>query len=252
MEKQLMPIVFILLISLFYSCEKEDNNNTNITVTDYDGNVYKTVEIGNQIWMAENLKTTHYSDGTLIPLIEDGAIWDDLGNSDKAMCYYTNSVTNKDIYGALYTWAAAMNGASSSNTNPSDVQGICPVAWHLPSDEEWKELEMYLDMSQVDADMPGFRGTNEGSKLAGNSSLWNNETLENDMAFGTSGFMALPAGYMYHNGSYSHLGIGTNFWSTTMSGDTLAWNRFLFCYNSEVYRFTNKLNNGFSVRCIKD
>jgi uncharacterized protein (TIGR02145 family) len=251
MKKQVLPFLIILIISVFYSCEKGKDSNVDLTLKDFDGNIYKTVQIGAQVWMAENLRTSHYADGTAIQLVEDGAVWDALEMTDKAMCYYNNSTINKDIYGALYTWAAAMNGAASSAASPGSVQGACPDDWHLPSDAEWKELEIYLGMKQDDADRPGFRGTNEGSKLAGDSSLWTDEALENIAAFGTSGFNALPAGYNY-NGTFSHLGIGTDFWSSTESGDEYAWIRFLFIYNSDVYRFTENKNNGYSVRCIKD
>nr|MDA3821321.1 FISUMP domain-containing protein [Bacteroidales bacterium] len=104
------------------------------TVTDYDNNTYNTVKIGNQWWMAENLKTTHYANGTEIQLIENTSTWAALGFEVKAMCYYDNSSTNANTYGALYNWAAAMNGANSSYSNPSLVQGVCPAGWHLPSD----------------------------------------------------------------------------------------------------------------------
>ena len=109
---------------------------SNNTITDYDGNIYKIVTIGNQTWMAENLKTTHYTNGTEIQVVEDPTSWYALGNTDKAMCYYNNSTANADTYGALYTWAAAMNGAESSSNNPSSIQGVCPTGWHLPSDGE--------------------------------------------------------------------------------------------------------------------
>jgi len=108
-----------------------------LTVTDYDGNTYNTVQIGNQVWMAENLKVTHYSDGTEIQLVEDKSAWETLSHTDKAYCYYNNISSNGKTYGALYTWAAVMNGAGSSNTNPGRVQGVCPDGWHLPSDAKW-------------------------------------------------------------------------------------------------------------------
>src|SRR6056297_3339950 len=122
------------------------------SVQDYDGNWYHTVPIGNQCWMKENMRVTHYEDGTEISHVTGDTEWDNLTETDKAWCYYDNSDSLGNIYGALYTWAAAMNGAASSNDNPSGVQGVCPDGWHLPSDEEWKELEMELGMSQSEAD----------------------------------------------------------------------------------------------------
>lgn len=224
----------------------------NETVTDYDGNVYNTVQIGNQTWMAKNLKTTHYTNGTEITLVESNSTWDALTETDIAYCYYDNSTINADTYGALYTWAAAMNGSGSSNTNPSGVQGVCPDGWHLPSDEELKELELFLGMSQADVDATGWRGTNEGSKLVGNSGLWTNGTLESNAEFGTSGFLALPAGYRHYNGTFNGLSSHAYFWSSAEYNSSVAWRRSLYYNNSDVDRNYDSKDYGFSVRCVKD
>ncbi|NOZ47580.1 MAG: hypothetical protein GXO79_12485 [Chlorobi bacterium] len=228
-------------------------------LTDYDGNVYQTVTIGNQEWMAENLKVTHYPNGTAIPLVTDNTEWKNLSdnNTDDAYCYYNNNTSNEiNTYGALYTWAAAMgDNAISSNTNPSGVQGVCPDGWHLPSDEEWKQLEMYLGMSQVDADSAGWgRGTNEASKLAGNSGLWTDGSLENDTTFGTSGFSALPSGYRdsYYDGSFYDLGDWGYWWSSTEGNSSGAYRRTLSYDNTDILRNSINKSNGFSVRCIGD
>ncbi|KPJ98607.1 MAG: hypothetical protein AMJ60_07710, partial [Desulfobacterales bacterium SG8_35] len=131
-------------------------------VTDIDGNTYNTVVIGEQIWMAENLKVIHYSNGDPIPLVEGAPEWDTMSSWVKAYCWYDNNPNIGEVFGALYTWAAAMNGQPSSDNNPSGVQGVCPSGWHLPSDEEWKQLEMHLGMSRADADKDSeMRGTNE-------------------------------------------------------------------------------------------
>jgi uncharacterized protein (TIGR02145 family) len=201
-------------------------------VTDIDNNDYTTVTIGTQVWMAENLKTTHYSDGTSIPLVENADDWANLDYEDIAMCYYDYSSTNADTYGALYSWAAATNN-----------EQVCPTGWHLPSDSEWKQLEMYLGMSQADADNTGYsRGTNEGSKLAGNSELWEDGALENDVAFGTSGFLALP----------DNLGSSVYFWSATEGNSMNAWMRGLTYDGTGVYRNPGGKRYGCPVRCIKD
>ena len=246
-----------LLLTL---CENEKENkptNNNINwgdgVTDIDGNIYKSVIIGDQEWMAKNLKTTHYADGTEITLVESTSSWDALGYDDKAYCYYNNNENSEaSTYGALYTWAAAMNGAASTHNNPSGVQGVCPSGWHLPSDNEWKKLEMYLGISQADADYSGHRGTNEGSKLAGNLSLWSDGLLENDAAFGTFGFNVLPGGGRRYNGSFGHLGDNANFWSATEHSSSDAWGRHLYHNYSSVHRYNDIKADGFSVRCVKD
>ena len=107
-------------------------------------------------------------------------------------------------------------------------------------------------MLQADADNTGYRGTNEGSKLAGNSSLWFDGALVNDAAFGTSGFLALPGGYRGYHGSFIDLGYRARFWSATEDESSNVWSRALYCDYSEVYWYLNYKTFGFSVRCIKD
>jgi len=215
-----------------------------------DGNVYLTVQIGDQIWMAENLRAIIYSDGAPIPHIEDAARWEaQLGSA--AYCWYDNKASNLYTCGALYNFYAVMNGQESSDLNPSGVQGVCPAGWHLPSDDEWKELEMFLGMSQMEADNPGWRGTNEGSKLAGQSDLWisTGELIENP-EFGTSSFSAVPAGHRnpdYLISDFADYGFGTGWWSATDS-----YAREIHLRNSRIYRNSLDSRYGFSVRCVRD
>ena len=226
------------------------------TLSDYDGNIYNTVQIGNQCWMAENLSTTHYASGTAILNVTDNSAWAALAdnNTDDAYCYYDNSTTNVNVYGALYTWSAAMgDNAVSSNSNPSGIQGACPTGWHLPSDNEWKQLEMQLGMSQTEADQTGYRGTDQGSQMAGNSSLWNSGNLVNNASFATSGFTALPGGGRGSlSGSFNGLGDYGNWWSSTEGNSSSAWGRRLHYDNSGVTRYNYGKSGGFSVRCLKD
>ncbi len=213
---------------------------TAVGLIDYDGNIYEIVTIGNQVWMAENLKVTHYADGTAIPhRMYD---WASLGdnNTDKAYCwvdYKTNSV-----YGALYTWAAAMNGQNSSSSSPSNVQGACPTGWHLPSDAEWTTL-----VNEV--------GSAPAAKLAGNASLWKNGALESNANFGTTGFNALPAGLRnYSNNYFIYETEAAIFWSATQQTSTEVFVRQIYCQSGTVtrkYLFEYK-SSGKSVRCVKD
>lgn len=224
------------------------------SVTDYDGNVYPVVAIGNQVWMAKNLMTTHYADGT--PLV-DGTPQGDI-TGDYITKYYFWYQDEYEVfgptYGALYTWAAAMNEEQSSDANPSGVQGVCPDGWHLPSDEEWKELEMYLGMDQENANATGWsRGANEGSKLAGAAELWQDGALENDLAFGTSDFHFIPSGFRSPNGAYNFIGVGGYGWSSTEYNTTQSWYRSLDYSVTVVNRNTDySKDNGIPVRCIKD
>ena len=225
------------------------------TVDDYDGNTYETVKIGTQWWMAENLKTTHFSDGTEITLVENKVAWDNLDFSDQAYCYYDDSIIHANTYGALYNWTAAMNGAESSESTPSQVQGVCPNGWHLPSDPEWMVLEMQLGMSFDDAWLVGWRGINEGTKMKAKEGWDNNGNGTN-----SSGFSALPAGIRSGQGLFSDVGKATYFWSTTeyINITTYAFNRTLGFNHSGVGWFHDNhfygypKDYGFSVRCVKD
>ncbi|MFB6318394.1 FISUMP domain-containing protein [Saccharicrinis sp. FJH54] len=221
------------------------------TVTDIDGNTYKTVKIGDQWWMAENLRVTNYSDGTPIPKVEDNTEWANLGdnNTDKAYCWYDNdSISYAQTYGALYTCAAATNGTPFNGTYP--VQGACPDGWHVPSDEEWKVLEMYLGMSRENADAIGYRGTVEGNKLKAILGWLNNGNGTDDY-----GFSALPGGYRDSVvGSFNRMGSFGRWWSSTVytSEDDASYSRDLVDTNSDILRWLYYKSIGISVRCVKD
>ncbi len=224
-----------------------------LLIKDYDGNTYGTVTVGNQVWLSENLKATHYSDGTAIPFVADESDWDNLSITSIAYCWYENdSIVNANTYGALYTWAAAMNGSSSSDTNPSNIQGVCPDGWHLPSDEEWKELEIYLGMSQVSADEIGTRGSNEGSKIAGTKLLWEDGGLVNNPTFDSTSFNALPSGVRDDNGPFLGLGSNSWWWSSTEYFSLKAYRRFIYNEEGVIIRSYYPKDFGFSVRCLRD
>jgi uncharacterized protein (TIGR02145 family) len=206
-------------------------------VTDSDGHQYKTVKIGDQCWMAENLKSTHYADGSAIT--EHWAY-----NDDEALAH---------TYGRLYTWGAVMNGAASSNNNPSGVQGICPDGWHVPSDAEWKELEMTLGMTTAEANSGDLRGSHsEGRKLkeTDEAFLWITAS-----AGGTniSGFSALPGGIRVDpGGSFTFIGYWGYWWTSREDDSYDAFDRQLAWVNSGVFRYVLGKGNGFSVRCVRD
>jgi uncharacterized protein (TIGR02145 family) len=221
-------------------------------VIDIDGNTYNTVVIGAQIWMAENLKVTHYSDGDPVPLVESVPAWDTMSPWVKAYCWYDNNPSLGEVFGALYSWAAAMNGQPSSDHNPSGIQGVCPSGWHLPSDEEWKQLEMHLGMSRVDADKDSeMRGTNEGAQLKEvGTSHWSSP---NTGATNMSGFTALPGGCRSWDGSFETIGYFGYWWtSTCKEWDPYAWHRNVGFDHIIVWRAQMNNDVGFSVRCVKD
>jgi uncharacterized protein (TIGR02145 family) len=213
-------------------------------VTDIDGNSHLTVQIGTQCWMAENLKVTHYRNGDALPNVTSNLEWDNLRTG--AYCNYDNDAGNVAIYGLLYNWYAV-----------SDSCGIAPEGWHVPSDAEWKQLEMYLGMSQSEADATGWRGTDEGVKMKATGTIEGGDGLwyfSNRAATNESGFSALPGGVRHIHGNiyFDGMGMDANFWSSTENNIVTAWSRYLYYDDSEVIRFDYDKQYGFSVRCIRD
>ncbi len=228
-----------------YASEMKDNyitvNEVAQTVTDIDGNVYQTIAIGNQVWMTENLKVTRLPAGTEMVYINEDYQWSLLNNNntDKAYCYYNNNANSEsETYGALYTWAAAMNGSTASEQNPSGVQGICPDGWHIPSADEWWTLINTLGGKNIAGGKLKEVGTDH----------WNiNEGATNE-----SGFTALPGGYRGENGSFYTIGNFGYWWSTSEEYDVNAWSFVMNHMNSEIDSEGQFKSSGKSVRCVKD
>ncbi len=206
------------------------------TVTDIDGNVYHYITIGTQTWMVENLKTTRYRNGDAIQNATDNTAWSNL--TIGAYCNYDNNSSNATTYGRLYNWYAV-----------NDSRNIAPAGWHVPTDNEWKILEMYLGMTQQQADATGWRGTDEGNKLkeAGNSH-WASPSAGTN----SSGFTALPGGCRYSNGTFGDVGNYGYWWSSSEYDATLAWLRGMYYDNAYVSRSNYVKKVGFSIRCVRD
>ena len=218
------------------------------TIVDYDGNVYSTIKLGSQCWMAENLRTRHYSNGDPI----------ELGSSTSTTIPYrynpANDSANVGDYGYLYNWAAVMNGAISSEVNPSGVQGICPTGWHVPSDVEWVALKDYV--SSQSQYVCNNNSSNIGKALA-SATGWNNSTTT-ACGVGTmqstnnaSGFNALPAGNYYATGS-NGFGFYANFWTSTEATSGNAYSYNLAYTSPSLNRSNSGGASGFSVRCVQD
>ncbi len=200
------------------------------------------VQLCNKVWMGCNLDVEYYRNGEPIRHCETDAEWVDAGNKQEgAWCYYDNDPENGAIYGKLYNWYAV-----------NDPRGLAPEGWHVPTDDEWKELEMCLGMSQAEADNQGYRGTDQGSQLAGRSELWTGGSLENNAAFGTSGFSALPGCYRKKSGAFYNIGYAGDWWSSSELNATYAWHRGLYYNISSVLRGNTYKESGFSVRCVWD
>jgi len=196
------------------------------TIKDIDGNVYKTVSIGNQVWMAENLKTTKYNDGTAITIVTDSITWEVL--TKPAYCWYKNNEqANKNIYGALYNWYVV-------NTNK-----LCPSGWHVPTDKEWIILTAYLGGEAM-----------AGAKLKeAGTAHWKAPNYE---ATNQSRFTALPGGYRSIYGECLSIGEDGWWWSSTEEHVNYTWAYHMYYGYSNLDRFSFKKVPGFSVRCVKD
>jgi len=208
------------------------------TAIDYDGNIYLTRQIGNQVWMIENLNVTHYRNGAAISNLADDGDW--TSTSSGAFCYYNNDNSNSNTYGALYNWFSV-----------SDSRNISPEGWHVPTDAEWKELETYIGLSWSEANSTGDRGSNEGGKLKESGAIhWN---APNTGATNETRFAALPGGSRGATIGY-HIGLGHSgsFWSATESGSSFAWQRNMNHEKSTIGRNDTHKGFGFSIRCIKD
>jgi len=207
-------------------------------LTDIDGNTYKTIVIGDQCWMAENLEVTHYRNGDNIPRVTDPDTWRYLTTG--ARCEYDDNPAFVPVYGRLYNWYAMI-----------DTRNIAPEGWHVPSDAEWKQLEMYLGMSQEEADQEGgYRGTDEGGRLKDAGFLY--WYSPNTGATNETGFTGLPGGYRSNGGSYATLYSSGLFWTSTEALSISAWFRHLYYKSAGVSRDDLNKECGFSVRCVKD
>lgn len=209
------------------------------TVVDCDGNVYDILKFGDQYWFAQNLKSTTYNDCTDIPKVEDAGTW--AGLSTPAYCWYNNdSSANAQNYGALYNWYAVNTG------------NLCPEGWRVPTDEDWKALEMFVGMSEADADATGYRGANEAAKLAG-TGLWPMGSLSGDPDFGSSGFDVVPGGNRNNDGVYyvndAYMGYQ---WSSTNYSPSNAMLRLIQYDRITVYRNSENKKYGMSVRCVRN
>lgn len=197
-----------------------------------DGNEYKTIQIGNQRWMAENLRYD-------VPNIYTNAV--------SLVDTFPTSLPCRD-YGRLYDWNTLMDGSGTSSAIPSGVQGICPSGWHVPSDGEWKTLEKALGLTQAGVDSLGWRGANEGRSIKSAAGWANNGNGSN-----SNGFNAFPAG-IFTSGNLGSLGEYTQFWSTHQGTPSKAWYRSLYSLNQTIFRnfSTGYKSRGFSCRCVED
>lgn len=250
------PVQYVAIDSI---CRKRIFCNFYITVlplyypnaiTDIDGNWYDAVVIGDQVWLAQNLRTRHYADGTAIP-----AGGSTISDTDPYYYDYSSSGIPLKDRGYLYNWPAVMKGAASSDLNPSGVQGIAPTGWHVPSYAEWTQLTDYV------SSVPEYILNNDNTYIAkalASQSYWNASTnayaVGNDLtANNKTLFDAVPAGLRSGSSSYN-AGSYANFWCATQyaSNPIYAYYRGLGYTSTGVGRYYDYKSNGYSVRCVCD
>lgn len=253
--------VVISVAMLMTSCKKDkvnkdddnNSNNNNIianAVTDIDGNSYDAVKIGNQVWMAKNLRTTRYADSTSIPEGE-------MPSAGSPFRYAPHgNPSNVSVYGYLYNWRAVMHESNGSNSNPSHVQGVCPEGWHVPSNAEWTELLDYMKTQ------PAYVAGDNTEHLAKALTVnwgWNTSDEadapgNNPSTNNATGFSALPAGCFHYFGDYPSFGYNATFWTATAheTYENTAYYRNINYGMANVQEDSGDTFLGFSVRCVKD
>lgn len=234
-----------IILAMFSSCKKDEVKP--FVLTDFDGNEYKTVTIGSQEWMAENLRTTKYADGAEIQFISNGEDW--AAATEGSYCWFNDDETNAGTYGALYNWYTIA------------TDKLCPTGWHVPTDEEWEILENYLAENGYNYDGSVGGGREKIAKALASDTGWDGS--DNEGSIGNtdypeyrnkSGFTALPGGTREGGmGMFSVAGGFGYFWtSTEVDPGFLAYGRILCNYNAHIDVYPVYEKYGYSVRCIKD
>ncbi len=226
--KVVVPGISLANNKSFHTCGADSVHNSSLdynTMKDHEGNIYKTIQIGSQTWMAENLKVVTYLNGDSIVNVTNNATWAGMGVG--AYSYNNNNPSNNCPYGKLYNWYAV-----------NDSRKICPSGWHVPSDQEWTILTDHLG------------GVEKASSKLKSKSGWFEEGHDGN---NSSGFSALPGGNRYHGlGTFNLLGHWGYWWSSSEFNINDAWYRGMDCSNSVVLRYLDYKEDGFSVRCLKD
>jgi uncharacterized protein (TIGR02145 family) len=210
------------------------------SVTDIDGNVYNVVTVGNQCWMKENLKTTKYKNGTVIPGSLSDAAWSN--TTSGAQADYNNDPAYTNIYGKLYNWYAV-----------ADPAGLCPTGWHIPSKSEWHELTKFLDPSADTILL--LQSTIAGGLLKSNGNLQDGTGIweaPNTDATNTTGFTGLPAGVRDTTGTYADIGVAGYWWSSSPFSTNESWCHYVMYSNGWIARHFPPNNCGYSVRCLRN
>lgn len=221
--------IFTFLVSFGLLRLNAQTNITTATVTDIEGNIYKTVMIGKQIWMAENLKTTKYSNGDYIGTTRTDTMNYMGENNPKYQWVYAGNDSNLATYGRLYTWYVV-----------TDSRNVCPSGWHVPSEMEFATLIKFL----------GADSLAHGKLKETGTKHWNKPNIG---ATNASGFTGIPGGNHHPKGSFLYMGVCGHWWSMTEYDKNFAW-RLRLRYDQDIENFLDYAPKmmGWSIRCVKD
>ena len=235
--KHIFFLVVFLMLGL-QACKKETQTPIILeygTVIDVDGNSYKTVKIGDQWWMCENLRVKQFQDGSAITNIGN-VDQDSLWANTTASAY---SVLNDTLYGCYYNSFAVQ-----------DSRKLAPAGWHIPTDEEWKTMEKTIGMSESQSNQLAWRGTNEAELLLNkNGEGWQTGTVPFGMD--TYDFSIFPAGCRLFSGEITS-GFTAFFWTATATANGHAYYRYFDHQKKNIFRQTTYPEYGMSIRCVKD
>jgi uncharacterized protein (TIGR02145 family) len=227
--------IYILLALLIVACQKEQPEEIQLTygsLTDVDGNIYKTVKIGDSWWMCENLKVSHFNNGDILQLLSTN---DTLNWQDTPSCKFVND----SLYGYLYNYLAV-----------SDIRGLAPEGWHVATDNDWKALERAIGMDSLEVEQFSWRGTNEVNSILTNGS---NNWPTNCAHFGSNkfGLAIQPGGIVQYQGLITANGSEAFFWTSNFSGPKAIY-RSISSTRTQIFRQYADLRFGMSVRCVKN
>jgi uncharacterized protein (TIGR02145 family) len=206
---------------------------------DIDGNVYETIRVGDKIWMAENLRVSHYTDGSKVRHEPDPKRWKQMNTG--AYCWYNNKESNDMPHGKLYNWYAAVNSVD-------DNQKLCPVGWRMPTDMDWDDLARDLDPKAGKVFKRKTASKNAGAILKSKDGSWSEAHVDNTTDIG---FNALPSGKR-HKGKFRDGGKSGNWWSSGELEMKVAWYRVIHDGYKSLDRENYYKDTGFSIRCVKD
>lgn len=234
-----MKAYSMVSVLMLYSMVGFGQGNDLIICEDIEGNVYKTVRIGDKIWMAENLRTSLYADGSKVRYEPVKKRWNQMNTG--AYCWYRNDQSNDIPHGKIYNWYAAVNSVD-------DNMNLCPSGWRMPSDMDWDDLARAIDPKAGKVFKRKTASRNAGAILKSKDGQWSevHVDMSNDI-----GFNALPSGKR-HKGKFKGMGGSGNWWSSGELERKVAWYRVIHNGYKSLDRENYYKDSGFSIRCVKD